>query len=111
MDYRASQGVSEVFLGLGLSSRKNLCVHPVVSNEKLGTLVDAKCQSLTASWVRESTKNHRDASNSCVYYESLMGKEEQLDTLLPSGVYTLDELKQIGALKSLRPYFLARKLV
>ena len=40
------------FVGLMLSSRKNLCCHPDVSNERDGKLVDAKCHSLTAPHVR-----------------------------------------------------------
>ncbi|RKO85323.1 hypothetical protein BDK51DRAFT_2984, partial [Blyttiomyces helicus] len=30
MDYRASHGLKEEFLGIGLTSRRNLCVHPSV---------------------------------------------------------------------------------
>lgn len=36
------------FLALGLSARKNLCIHPEVSRGKTGKQVDAQCQSLTA---------------------------------------------------------------
>lgn len=40
-------------LGLVLSSRKNMCIHPDVSKEREGKTVDGKCYSLTASYVRE----------------------------------------------------------
>lgn len=30
MDYRKECGIKETFLGLGLTSRKNLCVHETV---------------------------------------------------------------------------------
>lgn len=30
MDYRESCGLKEQFLGLGLTSRRNLCIHPEV---------------------------------------------------------------------------------
>jgi len=30
MDYRESCGIKEQFLGLGLTSRRNLCIHPEV---------------------------------------------------------------------------------
>jgi len=39
-------------LALGLSSRKNLCVHPTVAEEGSRESVDAGCRRLTASWVR-----------------------------------------------------------
>lgn len=50
----AEEGLeSPPVLAVGLSSRKNLCIHPEVSQEYEGQLVDAKCRSMTASWVRE----------------------------------------------------------
>lgn len=56
MDYRANCGMKENFLGLGLTSRRNLCIHPTVSQEKRGNVIDAKCRSLTAPWIRETAK-------------------------------------------------------
>jgi DNA excision repair protein ERCC-2 len=52
MAYRKEQGIEEEFFGIGLTSRKNLCLNPVVSKEKKGKVVDSKCRNLTASWVR-----------------------------------------------------------
>jgi DNA excision repair protein ERCC-2 len=52
MAYRKDQGIEEEFFGIGLTSRKNLCLNPVVSKEKKGKAVDSKCRNLTASWVR-----------------------------------------------------------
>lgn len=43
-------------LGLVLSSRKNMCIHPTISKEREGKAVDQKCYSLTASHVREKSK-------------------------------------------------------
>lgn len=40
-------------IGLVLSSRKNMCIHPDVSKEREGKSVDGKCYGLTASYVRE----------------------------------------------------------
>ncbi|KAJ3349991.1 hypothetical protein GGF32_005162 [Allomyces javanicus] len=58
MAFRArALGQEEPFLALGLSSRKNLCVNPEVVKEKWGKAVDAKCRSLTASWVRAKAAN------------------------------------------------------
>ena len=40
-------------LALGLSSRRNMCVHPTIQQESDRITVDAKCRSITASWVRQ----------------------------------------------------------
>jgi DNA excision repair protein ERCC-2 len=40
------------FLGLALSARRNLCIHPQVSQHTQGVVVDSKCRGLTSSWVR-----------------------------------------------------------
>lgn len=40
-------------LGVVLTSRKNLCIHPKVSKEREGKAVDGKCYGLTASHVRQ----------------------------------------------------------
>ncbi len=40
------------FLGLALSARRNLCIHPEVSQHTQGVVVDSKCRGLTSSWVR-----------------------------------------------------------
>jgi DNA excision repair protein ERCC-2 len=52
INYRKKEGLDENFFGVGLTSRKNLCLHPVVSKEKKSRGVDSKCRNLTASWVR-----------------------------------------------------------
>ena len=46
----------ERLLGVGLSSRRNLCVHPRVSMHTEKDKVDQECRNLTASWVRERAK-------------------------------------------------------
>lgn len=43
-------------LCLGLSSRRNLCIHPRVSEYTDGVKVDSLCRNMTASWVREAHK-------------------------------------------------------
>jgi hypothetical protein len=69
MKYRAEQlGYVEDFRGLGLTSRKNLCLHPDVKREKSGSVVDARCRSLTAGFVKEQ-KERGDDVPLCVYHE------------------------------------------
>ena len=69
MNYRAQElGRKEEFRALGLTSSKNLCLHPVVKREKSGTVVDAKCRSLTAGFVRERKERGEDV-DVCTYHD------------------------------------------
>ncbi|TPX69126.1 hypothetical protein SpCBS45565_g02654 [Spizellomyces sp. 'palustris'] len=110
MEYRKSQGMQEKFLGLGLTSRRNLCVHPDVSREKRGTVVDARCRNLTAPWVREQAKAGGAGDIPlCSFYEALESAEES--STMPSGVYTLEDLKEWGRENGYCPYFLSRRMI
>lgn len=94
MDYRAIHDESEnksVFIGLGLTSRKNLCVNPIVSKEKGLNAVDIGCKKLTASFVREKARKDRGASSSCSFFENLESADDS--AAMPAGVYTLEDLK------------------
>ena len=69
MKYRADQfGYIEDFRGLGLTSRKNLCLHPSVKREKSGQVVDARCRSLTAGFVKEKKERGEDV-DVCIYHD------------------------------------------
>lgn len=69
MKYRTDQlGYEEDFRGLGLTSRKNLCLHPSVRREKSGSVVDARCRSLTAGFVKEKKEKGEEVPL-CVYHE------------------------------------------
>ena len=69
MRYRAEQlGEVEEFRALGLTSRKNLCLHPSVKKEKSGAVVDARCRSLTAGFVKEK-KERGEQVDVCVYHD------------------------------------------
>lgn len=100
--------ISEEFLALGLSSRKNLCVHPTVSSNRRGNLVDSRCRDLTASWVRERAAAD-PTIETCNFYETLESADQS--TTMPGGVYTLDDLRQFGSQNGFCPYFLARRMV
>lgn len=92
-------------VGLVLSSRKNLCVHPQVSKEREGKVVDGRCHSLTASYIRE--QHRADPSVPvCQFYEEFdrTGREVPLEP----GVYSIDDLKQYGHKMTYCPYFVAR---
>lgn len=69
MIYREDQlGHKEDFRGLGLTSRKNLCLHPSVKREKSGAVVDARCRSLTAGFVKEKKERGEDVPV-CIYHD------------------------------------------
>ncbi|XP_024529521.1 general transcription and DNA repair factor IIH helicase subunit XPD [Selaginella moellendorffii] len=95
-------------LALGLSSRKNLCIHPVVSGETSRESVDAGCRKLTASWVRAAAETNLDIET-CSFYQ---GYEKQgSEQPLPPGVYTLHDLRVYGRQRGWCPYFLARQMI
>ena len=70
MEYRRDvHDKNETFLGLGLTSRKNLCVHPEVSKSKKGKVADARCRDLTNSWVCEKGRNDPGSVELCDWHE------------------------------------------
>ncbi|KAI8050413.1 hypothetical protein BDF22DRAFT_694763 [Syncephalis plumigaleata] len=104
----------EQFIGIGLTSRRNLCIHPTVSKEKKGKVVDARCRDLTAPWVRERAKKASQEGDGgqvdlCGFYESLESANKT--SLMPPGIYTLDELKTYGKQQGYCPYFLSRRMI
>ncbi|RPB20590.1 DNA repair helicase RAD3 [Terfezia boudieri ATCC MYA-4762] len=109
MAFRAKElGHAEEFRALGLTSRKNLCLHPEVKREKKGTVVDARCRSLTAGFVKEKKEKGEDVEL-CIYHENLSLKEPH--NLIPPGVYTFDGLLKYGEQEKTCPYFTARRMM
>ena len=109
MKYRTKEkGYEEDFRGLGLTSRKNLCLHHEVKREKSGAVVDAKCRSLTAGFVKEKKERGEDVPI-CVYHDNLDLLEPH--NLVPSGVFTLDGLLKYGEEHVQCPYFSARRMM
>ena len=95
-------------LGLALSSRKNLCIHPDVMQQQNGKIVDGQCQAMTMSHVR--AKAQADESvKLCDFYESF--DKDGREATLPMGIYDLDDLKEYGRLKGWCPYFMARQAI
>ncbi|KAF2204970.1 DNA repair helicase [Delitschia confertaspora ATCC 74209] len=109
MKYRTEQlGYEEDFRGLGLTSRKNLCLHPSVKREKSGSVVDARCRSLTAGFVKEK-KERGEEVEVCVYHDNLDLLEPH--NLIPPGVWTLDGMLRYGEEHKQCPYFTARRMM
>ncbi|KAK3386926.1 hypothetical protein B0H63DRAFT_412055 [Podospora didyma] len=109
MKFRTERlGYEEEFRGLGLTSRKNLCLHPSVKREKSGNVVDARCRSLTAGFVREKKERGEDV-DLCVYHDNLDNLEPH--NLIPNGIWTLDDLLRYGERNKQCPYFTARRMM
>ncbi|NXG52470.1 ERCC2 helicase, partial [Psilopogon haemacephalus] len=129
--YEKELGQKLPFLGLALSSRKNLCIHPEVgpggsggipgdprgspgpdelcpgqvSALRLGQEVDSRCHSLTASYLR-AQHQRGTALPLCSFFEEFEARGREVP--VPYGGYNLDALKAPGRQRRSCPYFLAR---
>ncbi|TDL27469.1 DNA repair helicase [Rickenella mellea] len=97
------------FTGLGLTSRKNLCLHPEVSKEKKGTVVDARCRDLTSSSAIAKAQADPGSVPVCDFHEEL-GKLEA-GSLIPPGIWTLSDITNYGRDKGVCPYFAVRRMM
>ena len=93
------------FVGLALSSRKNLCIHPDIKREREGKIVDGRCHSLVAPHVRERHAQGADVPV-CDFYEAFDARGREMS--IPTGAYNIDDLKSLGGRQGFCPYFLAR---
>ncbi|KAI0562959.1 DNA helicase [Gracilaria domingensis] len=105
-------------LGIGLTTRRNLCLHPEVSAKETREESDAACRALTASWVRSSAieidapaqanghSRHTHNTSLCEYFEG--HEKEGVNSIMPSGIYTLDDLMEFGRQRKWCPYYTAR---
>ena len=98
-------------LAVGLSARKNLCVHPkVIEYSSNREKTDAECRKLTSPWARVQYKGKPGEDQMlCQYYENYADTEQELK--LEGGIFTLDDLKDYGKQNKICPYFLARKVI
>lgn len=120
VQYRKKHTAEGKIVALGLSARKNLCIHPRVSIQYEGSKVDSMCRSLTAEWVREEARHQREVFGGdaipadqeielCDFYEEF--ERSGISSILPNGVYTLQDLKRFGKKYGWCPYFLARRSI
>lgn len=71
-------------------------------------MVDSRCHSLTASYVRDR-HNYDESTPICSFYEGF--DMEGRTQIIPPGIYSLDDLKEYGKDRNWCPYFLARFMV
>uniref|UniRef100_A0AAV1TXH6 DNA 5'-3' helicase n=1 Tax=Peronospora matthiolae TaxID=2874970 RepID=A0AAV1TXH6_9STRA len=107
-----------------LSSRRNMCVHSRVMAHADGEDVDGQCRQMTASWVRaraaRAANQVQDAQSApaiaetsvetCSFYETYDARRSD-DSVLVPGVYSVEDLKELGVHKGWCPYFLTRYAV
>lgn len=99
----------ENFMGMGLTSRKNLCINPTVAKEKKGKVVDAKCRDLTNSAACEKGRADPGSVELCDWHENL-GKLEP-GNLIPPGIWTLEDVLEYGRENVVCPYFTVRRMM
>lgn len=112
MAYRADQGYAAKdsgYIGLGLSSRKNLCLHPSISQERRGKAVDARCRDLTSAHAVQRGRDDPSSHELCSYHEGL--SELAPGEIIPPGIWTIDDVRKFGQQKGLCPYFSVRRMV
>lgn len=120
MEYRSNElGYVEDFRGLGLTSRKNLCLNPTVAKQRKGAVVDEMCRRLTNGQLKlklelEGVSQEQMAQNPeehglCAYHENLYDYDQH--DLIPPGVYSFEELTKYCKEKYTCPYFTVRRMI
>ncbi|CAN3374736.1 hypothetical protein DIURU_002284 [Diutina rugosa] len=120
MEYRTKElGYEEEFRGLGLTSRKNLCLHPTISAERKGNVVDEKCRRITNGQLKEKIEQGKvtpemqaanpEAYTMCEFHENMNDIESH--DYIPNGVYSFDALINYCKDRVTCPYFTVRRMI
>ncbi|KAH8833653.1 hypothetical protein DL96DRAFT_1754759 [Flagelloscypha sp. PMI_526] len=117
MAYRIEMAESEEerekernFTGLGLTSRKNLCINPDASlEEKKGKVVDAKCRDLTNAAACQKGRAEPGSVPLCEWHENLNAVEPGQQ--VPPGIWTLADVLERGRENTTCPYFTVRRML
>lgn len=110
MKYRAQElGYVEDFRGLGLSSRKNLCLHPTVSKERKGAIVDEKCRRMTNGQNKQRIENGETDVELCAWHENLYDYDPT--NYIDPGVWSFDDLITYCSERQICPYFAVRRMI
>mmetsp|Transcript_25104 Transcript_25104/g.64132 ORF Transcript_25104/g.64132 Transcript_25104/m.64132 type:complete len:817 (-) Transcript_25104:40-2490(-) len=108
-----TEAVTGDILAVGLSARRNMCIHPEVSREADRERIDEKCRELTASFVRSHA--NVDSRKTCEYYTRYQDFAAGVGRgcALPNGVYTVEDLAALGAQEKNKwcPYFMSKRLL
>lgn len=120
MEYRTKElGYEEEFRGLGLTLRKNLCLHPTISKERKGTVVDEKCRRITNGQLKERIEQGKvtpeqqqakpELYQLCEFHENMNDIESH--DYVPNGVYSFDALVDYCKDRRTCPYFTVRRMI
>ncbi|KAG7815931.1 hypothetical protein KL919_005090 [Ogataea angusta] len=111
MEYRSKElGYVEDFRGLGLTSRKNLCLHPVASRERKGVVVDEMCRRMTNGQLKARIEQGQASTDQlCSFHEKLYEKDPA--NLVPPGVYSFEQLMKYCKMEGTCPYFTIRRMM
>mmetsp|Transcript_27360 Transcript_27360/g.33406 ORF Transcript_27360/g.33406 Transcript_27360/m.33406 type:complete len:795 (-) Transcript_27360:280-2664(-) len=100
-------------LGVCLSARRNMCIHPKVMEASDREQVDVLCRRRTAPWVRMKANDEGNTNSSsaalCEFYEEYDRRGS--DIPITSGIYNLEDMQQIGRENGWCPYFATRHVV
>jgi DNA excision repair protein ERCC-2 len=108
VEYRESLFASGTpFLAVGVSARKNMCVHPVVSRQGTAEAINAKCRMMTSKLVDIEDSESGEKCSFFSRYEELKNSGVKLK----SGVYTVEDLKAIGLEEGWCPYYYSRRML
>ena len=81
-----------------------MCINAgVLGQGETGGSVDNECRKLT-----------QDIEDGCKYFKNFLEKcndQEDSDNCEFKGVYTLEDLKELGQMEGICPYFLARRFL
>jgi DNA excision repair protein ERCC-2 len=80
------------FFCLGLTAKKNLCVHRCIDEWRINSNVETECKKRTAEWVRNSAK----LSQLCEYYENFKSINEVFQKSEDHQVFTIEGLRALG---------------
>jgi DNA excision repair protein ERCC-2 len=70
-------------------------------------MLAAACRGATASWVRSSD----NPAATCHFFQKFDDPEQDRDSFVPKGIYSIQEIKQMGEANGWCPYFTSRYLL
>nr|QDO16534.1 general transcription and DNA repair factor IIH helicase subunit XPD [Crypthecodinium cohnii]USW07864.1 general transcription and DNA repair factor IIH helicase subunit XPD [Crypthecodinium cohnii]USW07865.1 general transcritpion and DNA repair factor IIH helicase subunit XPD [Crypthecodinium cohnii] len=108
-------------LGIGLSTRRVMCVHPEAQLKRSEASnvtredVDEMCRQLTAPWNREDANKARNGQQKlCQFYEKYSRTLGDQSRFLETGIYTVEDLRAMGQQEEEYgwcPYYVSKRLI
>eukprot|EP00395_MALV-II_sp_L67-2_P000333 gene333-266_t len=97
-------------LGIGLSARRNMCVHAEISRDADRDRVDEKCRKLISGYAGKVHRGHEGLAGAaglggaydagvgckCVHYQRFSEVVQKGQKFVEDGIWTIDELTEMG---------------